>query len=313
VNLLVEPDDGFAPLMAHIKRARRTIDTTIFRFDLGELQKAFEAAVTRGVQVRAFIAHTNSDGEKLLRKLETELLAAGVILARSDDDLVRYHGKVLIVDREVLHVMLFNYTRLDINKSRSFAISTKNKPLVAEALKLFEADMTRQPYNSGHADLIVSPENSRPRLAAFIKNARRELLIYDPRVADPAMIRLLQERVRKGVDVRILGHVAKRAAGLTWAKMPGIRLHARVIIRDATRAFLGSQSLRQAQLDERREVGMITSDKPSVKKLRSVFELDWAQAKVAEKAEKPAEAAVAAAEPEEDGEPDDDRVDVVGS
>lgn len=310
MNLLVEPDDGFAPLMAHIKRARRSIDTTIFRFDLRELQKAFEAAVTRGVQVRAFVAHTNSDGERLLRKLETELLAAGVILARSDDDLVRYHGKMLIVDREVLHVMLFNYTRLDINKSRSFAISTKNKQLVAEALKLFEGDMTRQPYNSGCDELIVSPENSRPRLAAFIKGARRELLIYDPRVTDPAMIHLLQERARKGVDVRILGHVAKRAAGLTWAKMPGIRLHARVIIRDGTRAFLGSQSLRQVQLDERREVGMITSDKPSLKKLRSIFELDWAKTKVVEKAGEPAAPVV---QTSEDEEPDDDRVDVVGS
>src|SRR5512142_556501 len=124
---MVEPDDGFAPLMAHIKRAKRSIDTTIFRFDLGEVQKAFEAAVTRGVQVRAFVAHTNSDGEKLLRKLETDLLAAGVVLARSGDDLVRYHGKVLVVDREVLWVMLFNYTRLDINKSRSFAISTRDR------------------------------------------------------------------------------------------------------------------------------------------------------------------------------------------
>lgn len=313
MNLLVEPDDGFAPLMGHIKRARRSIDTTIFRFDLGELQKAFEAAVTRGVQVRAFIAHTNSDGEKLLRKLETELLAAGVILARSDDDLVRYHGKMLIVDRQVLHLMLFNYTRLDINKSRSFAISTKNKQLVAEAMKLFEADMTRQPYTAGCEDFVVSPENSRSRLAAFIKAARRELFIYDPRLTDPAMIRLLQERARKGVDVRILGHVAKRAAGLTWAKMPGIRLHARVIIRDGTRAFLGSQSLRQVQLDERREVGIITSDRASVKKLRAVFELDWAHVGELEKAAEPAgkQAPVATEEPEADGEPDDDVVDAV--
>ena len=285
MNLLVEPDDGFAPLLKQIKTARRSIDTTIFRFDLAELQKAFEAAVTRGVQVRAFIAHTNSDGEKLLRKLETELLAAGVILARSDDDLIRYHGKMLIVDREVLHVMAFNYTRLDINKSRSFAISTRDKRMVQQALKLFEADMTRQPYTPACDDFIVSPENSRARLAEFIRGARRELLIYDPKLTDTTMMRLLQERARKGVDIRILGRTGKRAAGLAAAKMPGMRLHARVIIRDARRAFMGSQSLRPAELDERREIGIVTHDARAVKRLKAVFEADWAQTTTAKKGE----------------------------
>ena len=313
MELLVEPDDGFAPIMRRVKTARRTIDTTIFRFDLPELQKAFEAAVTRGVQVRALVAHTNSDGEKLLRKLETELLAAGVILARSDDDLVRYHGKVLIVDREVLHVMLFNYTRLDVNKSRSFAVATRNKRLVQEAIKLFESDMTRQPYAPGSDDLVVSPENSRPRLAAFLKGARSELLIYDPRLTDPAMIRLLQERARKGVDVRILGRIGKRGTGLAAAKMPGLRLHARVIIRDGNRAFLGSQSLRKLELDGRREVGITIKDPGPLKRLKAVFESDWAQAALAQSGSGPEEAEAILDEAERGKAADEDRVDLIES
>lgn len=305
MNLLVQPDEGFAPLLKQIKTAKRSIDTTIFRFDLAELQKAFEAAVTRGVQVRAFVAHTNSDGEKRLRKLETELLAAGVILARSDDDLIRYHGKMLIIDREVLHVMAFNYTRLDIDKSRSFAISTRNKQLVQEALKLFESDMTRQPYTPGAEDFVVSPESSRGRLSEFIKGARKELLIYDPKLTDPMMMRLLEERARKGVDVRILGHIGKRASSLNAAKMPGMRLHARVIIKDARRAFLGSQSLRKAELDERREIGLITHEARAVKRLKEVFESDWAQSSAGRKGEADVDAVVdeaAIAEPERSGD-----------
>jgi cardiolipin synthase A/B len=277
VNLLVEPDEGFAPLLKQIETARLSIDTTIFRFDLGELQKAFEAAVTRGVQVRALIAHTNSGGEKRLRKLETQLLAAGVILARSDDDLIRYHGKMLIVDREVLNVMAFNYTRLDIDKSRSFAMSTRDRQLVQEALKLFESDMARQPYTPGCEHLIVSPESSRTRLSAFIREARRELLIYDPKLTDAMMVRLIEERARKGVDVRILGRIGKLGAGLNAAKMPGMRLHARVIIRDRSHAFVGSQSLRKAELDQRREIGIVTRDVRVVKRLKEVFETDWAR------------------------------------
>jgi phosphatidylserine/phosphatidylglycerophosphate/cardiolipin synthase-like enzyme len=220
---------------------------------------------------------------------------------------------MLIIDREVLHVMAFNYTRLDIDKSRSFSVSTRNKKLVQEALKLFESDMTRQPYTAGCEDFVVSPESSRTRLAAFIKGARKQLLIYDPKLTDPMMMRLLEERRRKGVDVRILGHIGKRTS-LNAAKMPGIRLHARVIIRDGNRAFVGSQSLRKAELDERREVGLITRDARSVKRLRSVFEADWAQSAAAKKGESATAAVVeeaAIAEPERAGEKSSRQADAV--
>jgi cardiolipin synthase A/B len=283
MKLLVEPDDGFAPLMKQVKAARHSIDTTIFRFDLRELQKAFEAAVVRGVQVRALIAHTNSDGEKRLRKLETDLLAAGVILARSGDDLLRYHGKMLIVDRSVLHVMLFNYTRLDIDKSRSFAVSTRSKPLVEEALRLFEADMARQPYSPGCREFVVSPENSRTELTAFIRGTREQLLIYDPKLTDPPMIARLQELARKGVEVRVLGRLAKRGAACAVSKLCGLRLHARVMIRDSSHAFLGSQSLRKAELDQRRELGIVVGDAAVVRRLKATFETDWAQTKAADR------------------------------
>jgi cardiolipin synthase A/B len=298
VNLLVEPDDGFASILNQIKTAKQSIDTTIFRLDLAEVQKAFEAAVTRGVQVRALVAHTNSDGEKLLRKLEMDLLAAGVTLARSDDDLVRYHGKMLVVDGAFLDVMLFNYTRLDIRKSRSFAVVTDEEALVAEALRLFEADRTRQPYTPGLANFVVSPENSRARLSSLLRGATRQLLIYDPKLTDPLMIKILQERAARGVEVRVLGHIGKRAREVRTAKLAGLRLHARVIVADGTSAFLGSQSLRKAELDERREVGVIVDDGKIVRRLVEVFEGDWAQATASGKTGTEARETVAPEEPE---------------
>src|ERR687890_2912345 len=101
------------PLLKAVRKARKTIDVVIFRFDRVELEKALEAAVARGVVVRALIAHTNRGGEKILRKLELKMLEKGVIVARTADDLLRYHGKMMVVDDE-LFVFGFNYTKLDI-------------------------------------------------------------------------------------------------------------------------------------------------------------------------------------------------------
>jgi phosphatidylserine/phosphatidylglycerophosphate/cardiolipin synthase-like enzyme len=276
MKLIIQPDDGLSPVLAAIKAAKSSIDTTIFRFDRPEIEKALAAAVARGVRVRALVAHTNRGGEKRLRKLEQTLLAAGVTTARTGDDLVRYHGKMLIVDGKTLFVMLFNYTGLDL-QSRSFAVMTRQRKFVGEAMKLFEADTARQDYSSSALGLVVSPENARKQLADFISKAKKELCIYDPKVSDRAMVRLLEDRVKHGVAIRILGSVGTRAKMLRAEKLKGLRLHARCIIRDGMYAFLGSQSLRALELDSRREVGIIVREAPIVKRLHDVFEKDWAE------------------------------------
>ena len=275
MKLIIQPDEGITPLVKAVRNARRRVDIMIFRFDRSELEKALEAAVTRGVTVRALIAHTNRGGDKILRKLELRLLDCGVSVARSADDLPRYHGKMMVAD-DTLHVFGFNYTKLDIEKSRSFGVATKHKRLVKEATALFEADRTRQPYVPAHDRLVVSPESSRAILSAFIRKAKKQLLIYDTKVSDRLMLRLLAERAKAGVEIRMFGKTGKGAAGIEARKLPDLRLHVRAIIRDGTTAFMGSQSLRKLELDGRREVGIIIRDSRVARKMQAVFEADWA-------------------------------------
>jgi phosphatidylserine/phosphatidylglycerophosphate/cardiolipin synthase-like enzyme len=277
MKLIVQPDDGIAPVVTAIKQAKKTIDVLIFRLNRLEIARALEAAVARGVTVRALIAHTNSGGDKSLRKLELQLLEHGVTVSRTADDLVRYHGKMMIVDSRVLHVYGFNFTALDIEKSRSFGIISKNAKLVQEALKLFEADCARQPYSPGSERLIVSPENARDKLTAFIKAAKKQLLIYDPKIADPAMLRLLADRVEKGVEVRIIGKLGSKRSPLSAERYPGKRLHVRAIVRDGRYAFVGSQSLRKLELERRREIGVMIHEPAIIRQLTKVFEDDWSR------------------------------------
>lgn len=288
MQLLIEPDAGITPIITAIRKARSRIEIVVFRFDLKEVQKALEAAVARGIHVHALIAHTNQGGEKRLRKLELELLAAGVTVSRTDDALVRYHGKMMIIDRSFLCLFGFNYTTLDV-KSRSFGLFIKHPRLVTDAVKLFDADSSRQPYTAGMDSLVVSPENARASLSKLIKSAQKQLLIYDPKSADGVMIRLLQERAKAGVEIRILGKITKRGAGLQVEKSPKLRLHVRAILKDSRVLFIGSQSLRTAELDKRREIGVIVRDATAARAFREVFEADWGRtdsgAKEAKKSE----------------------------
>jgi cardiolipin synthase A/B len=130
----------------------------------------------------------------------------------------------------------------------------------------------------------VSPVNARKQLSALIRAAKKELLIYDPEISDPAMMRLLEERLKSGIQIRIIGRLNRKNTGLEVKRLSGMRLHTRTIIRDGRQAFVGSQSLREVELGARREVGVIFRDSKIVAKLSKTFEEDWTKVEAAQPA-----------------------------
>jgi phosphatidylserine/phosphatidylglycerophosphate/cardiolipin synthase-like enzyme len=281
LKLLIQPGDGIDRLAKGIRKAKKSVEVVIFRFDRSEIERALVEAVEKGISVRALIAFTNRGGEEHLRKLEMRLLESGISVARTAGNLVRYHGKMMLIDRRELYLLAFNFTHLDIDHSRSFGVITRNPGLLHEAVKLFEADTKRQPYSAGSSKFVVSPVNARKTLASFLKGAKKELLIYDPEISDREMLRILQDRRKAGVEIRVIGKVSRNQ--LQVRTLTGLRLHTRTILRDGQQAFLGSQSLRQLELDSRREIGVIFRNRTIVRNLAQTFEEDWAASEPAER------------------------------
>jgi len=276
VRLIIQPEAGISPLVKSIEKAKKSLKILIFRFDIAEVERALVDAAKRGVYVQALIAFTNRGGEKTLRDLETRFLANGITVARTSGDLVRYHGKMMIVDGKELQLMGFNFTHIDIDHSRSFSVITRGRELVREAEVLFESDIKRQEYEGRSRKFIVSPANARKHLAAFLKDAKKSLAIYDPKISDPEMLKILEERAKQGVKVRVLGKTVRCSLP---TREPQIRLHARTIVRDESDVFNGSQSLKKLELDSRREIGVIFRDAKIAKKIISTFQHDWESAK----------------------------------
>jgi cardiolipin synthase A/B len=274
VKLLMQPDDGIKPILQALKKAKKNIRILIFRFDRVEIEKALVDAVGRGVTVQALIAHTNQGEEKNLRRLEMRLLAQGITVMRTADDLVRYHGKMFIVDDKVLYILGFNFTHMDIDLSRSFGLAITKKSTVKEAIRIFDCDSKRRPYTKVKDDLVVSPVNARKSLTEFIAGTKKRLLIYEMKISDRDFLKLLNKKISAGVEVRVLSRASAKSGSIPVRRLP-TRLHLRAILRDGNAAFLGSQSLRKLELEARREIGIIFRDKKAVKAMESVFEKDW--------------------------------------
>jgi phosphatidylserine/phosphatidylglycerophosphate/cardiolipin synthase-like enzyme len=181
-----------------------------------------------------------------------------------------------MVADDSLYVFGFNFTKVDTAKRRSFGIATRDRRTVKEALKVFESDSNRQPYSPARCNLVVSPETARDMLTSFISGAKKELAIYDANLQDPAMTKVLKESVRRGVKIRVIGKLKQEIEGVKVRRPASLRLHVRAIIRDGTRAFVGSQSLRKVELDKRREIGVLVNSPAVARRLLQVFETDWA-------------------------------------
>lgn len=274
VKVFVQPDSGIKPILDALHSAKKSIRILIFRFDRPEIERALVAAIERGVTVQALIAYTNQGEEKNLRRLEMRLLERGITVTRTNDDLVRYHGKMFIIDEKTLYLLAFNFTHLDIDLSRSFGVITTKPEAVKEAVRLFDADAHRQPYEEAKSDLVVSPVNAREKLTEYIRGAKKQILLYEMKISDRDFIQLLNKKISEGVEVRVLSRASAKSAQIPVRRLTS-RLHLRAIIRDGKDAFVGSQSLRKLELEARREIGLIFTDAHAVKTMKAVFEKDW--------------------------------------
>jgi phosphatidylserine/phosphatidylglycerophosphate/cardiolipin synthase-like enzyme len=275
MQVIIQPRDGIEPFLKGIRQAKESVEVILYRLDRLEIEQELVEAIARGVRVHALITYTNKEDLKEIKKLEKRLAERGVTVTRTAEDLVRYHSKMMIVDRRELYLLTFNFTFLDIHHSRSFGVITDRPHLVSEAVQLFEADVERQAHRVEAAHFVISPINSRRKLTEFIIGAEKQLLIYDGKLTDPQMVRLLENRAKAGVEVKVIGAMNRRVKGVEVRELPLFRLHAQAIIRDGKEVFFGSQSLRKVELDQRREVGLITDDADAVQSFLIIFEMDW--------------------------------------
>jgi len=275
VRVIIQPRDGITPLLEGINQAEKSIEIIIYRLDRLEIEQALVDAAARGVRVHALITYTNKEDFKEIRKLEKRLAVRKVKVTRTKEDLVRYHSKILIIDRRKLFLLTFNFTFLDIHHSRSFGLITENPKHIAEAVRLFNSDVAGKSHKVEAEYFVVSPINSRKKLSEFILGAKKQLLIYDSKLSDSQMLKHLDGLARAGIEIKVIGEMSKPVEGVLIKPMPLIRLHTQAIIRDGKQVFFGSQSLRKVELDERREVGMITDDPEAVKSFFLIFVMDW--------------------------------------
>src|SRR5262249_10082817 len=123
-----------------------------------------------------------------------------------------------------------------------------------------------------------SPFNSRKKLLDLLSSAERTIRIMDAKLEDQQILGLLLRKASAGCDVRLISRDAfydEVVANFHVKRLARYKLHAKCIVVDSLRFFVGSQNLRQVNLDRRREVGIMVEDSALARRIERVFDEDW--------------------------------------
>jgi len=292
-HLIVQPDDGVAPVIALIRRAQRTLFIKQFTFTQPEIQQAVIERSKAGVDVRVMLNPKRSSGSRANDETFELFQKAGVPVKWASSHFVVTHEKSIVVDDSIALIATFNLCEKYFTQTRDYGVIVHNPEQVAQVAEGFHADWEERVWHpESHTGLLWSNHNSRQIMSDFIDGAEETLDVQHPKFVDATITERIAAAAQRGVRVRVLcggKHGISdwdildtfsslrilHYVGAKVHKQKHLRLHAKLLLADGRHALVGSMNIDRSAFDLRRELGTTITDPGIIENLSEVFESDW--------------------------------------
>jgi cardiolipin synthase len=273
-SLIVLPDDTAEPLLRAIEAARKSLRVKMFLFSDPSLMQAVVGAKKRGVDVRVMLNPARRSGEADNKATKKELEAADIEVRDSNPAFDVTHEKSMVVDDETGFVKSLNWVTKNLTETRDYAVVTTRTKEVREIIECFEADWKRD------------------RICRFIDEAKHNLFVQNERYQDAVIIERLVRAHERGVKVHVMArppHKLKKEkltegvgglrilddVGVKVHRLKHLKLHAKMLLADHSRAIVGSINLTPGSFDSRRELAIEVYSPNVVERLAHIAHHDW--------------------------------------
>ena len=292
-SLIVLPDDTGQKIIDAINSANKTILIKMFLFSDEGLINAVVAAKNRGVYVRVMLNPARHNGQAENENTRSLLEAAGVDVRESNPAFTVTHEKSMVIDDKMAFIKSLNWEAKNFTETRDYAIITYHAHEIKEIIACFEADWERKSFGETEdLNLVWCNNNGRAQIAKFIDEAKHKLFVQNERFQDVVIIERLVQASKRGVKVKVMAqppHTLKidkliegvgglrimDDVGIKIHKLKHLRLHAKMMLADNTRAIVGSINLSPGSFDHRRELAIEVHDPPVVERLKKIAHHDW--------------------------------------
>lgn len=273
IELHVQPDDGPPALAGLIAAARRSIAVEVYLLTEREVIDALVAARASGRAVTVVLERRPFGTPAANDAAFDRLARAGVEVTWASDRFALTHTKLIVVDGERASVMTANLTHAGLTSNREYLAIDDDPDDVAAAGALIAVDRAGGgPAPVARGRLVTSPETARPALLALMASAERRLRVEMEELSDAGAVATLVAAAARGVAVTVVAPAVDRApatsaalgrladAGVRVRALSAPAVHAKAIVADDRRLYVGSINLTAASLDLNREVGLVVDD-----------------------------------------------------
>lgn len=289
IQLFTQPDTGRQPLLDAINSAQKEIMVEVYILSDKQIIDALVQAHQRGVQVYVMLEQHPFGGGNLNNASEKKLAAEGIKFEWTNPAFALTHEKSMVIDGSKAFILSQNLSASSFTKNREYDVIDTDTADVTEVRDIFMADWQRQNFEPPSTHLIVSPKNSRSGITSLINAAVKSIDIEIEDINDSSIVAALSD-IAKTRQVRIitppLNDVQSNSEALHELVSAGVQvrtisspyIHAKLILVDDSKAYIGSVNLSSQSMDENRELGIILSQQDSIQTLSSTFNFDWNKA-----------------------------------
>ncbi len=211
-----------------------------------------------------------------------KLKSAGIRIVYTDNHRYTFtHAKFWIID-DTYSISTGNWTASFFTKNREYIYSGTDLTTLSFLEDIFVADTSHLGYKdlSRIPDhIVISPLDARSKILGLIASTQSHILLYIQTLNDEEILGSLDTLIASGKTVEICtadneSNQVRKLQFPTWkwhiSRKPYI--HAKVIIVDWDRVFIGSHNLTTNALENNREIGIILRDRDDIV---SQIELDF--------------------------------------
>ena len=287
---------------------------TIYKYSggpIGNFHNAIYNAAARGVRVRMLIDNViynarDEDNHQHTKELMDAFDAENNIDVRQLSQPM--HSKVIIVDNEAAYVGSANQSRTAMESNREIGLLIRGSSVVNALEVIFEAGWTGEENRPGAenwktewtypvATPIEAPSwvpTTAETVIGLINSAKTTVhaFVYLYSGSPSALETAIENAAARGVNVQI---IADNWTQIEWSSLepllsltdyqniqakleaPGewSAAHAKMVVVDSRRAYIGSANWTNIAMSERREIGMYLEDPALAATLEEIFRTDW--------------------------------------
>lgn len=311
--LRILPEAGRADFLRAFAEARSRIRIEICVLEDPQILAGLQQALDRGVRVQVIVDNGKYQALAPERtNLANYIVASGGELHLSNPIFPRSFPKVILIDERKAIVGSACLDTTTFQQYRDYVLITGERGVIRDLSNLFDNDWRHSappgsdspPFNPTpritRPDLAVGPVTAASKLTALIQSARRRIDVTSELLGNAALESELIAAAARGVAVRLISPLCVNGAtteiqdlqnsSLRKLSEWGIQvhvtgpaqsfqtpyMHARTMLVDGFRLYIGSISFSPDSTTFNREVGMFLSEARPVGAYRARFDQDFA-------------------------------------